>query len=104
MSMVVTVGRNVGDSLDARPMATDTWRIFCGAVELEVTRAVGPAYFTGHGDGWSPEWGVEDAFTVVAPEPEDDDIREKLYARLAEVGRYYGQEAVAVTEGLTTFV
>jgi len=104
MAIVVTVGRNVGDSLDARPMSTGEWERFRGEVLAAVEEHVGRPYFTGVGVGESPEWGTEDAYTVVAEAPQYSDIREKLHARLAEVGRYYGQEAVAVTEGRTTFV
>lgn len=104
MAIVVTIGRNVGDGLASKPMDTDTWERFRREVQVAVERAVGPAYFAGQGRGFSEEWGTEDAFTVVAPEPGYGDIREDLLEVLARLGRYYGQEAVAVTEGNTRFV
>lgn len=104
MAVVVTVGRNVTGSYGTRPMDTKTWEQFQEEVKAAVERNVGNLYFAGTGVGWSEEWGTEDAFTVVAAEPWYSDVREALHADLEKVGRYYGQEAVAVTEGHTVFV
>lgn len=104
MAVTVTIGRNVGESMDARPMSTGTWEAFREEVEEAVARNVGHPYFTGTGIGRSEQWGQEDAFTVIAAEPFYSDVREALLKDLAEVGRLYGQEAVAVTIGETIFV
>ena len=104
MAITVTIGRNVGQSLDARPMDTSAWAVFRAEIVLAVRQAGLVVYFTGTGEGFSKEWGREDAFTVVAREPHFSDTRKRLYEELARVARYYGQEAVAVTEGTTEFV
>lgn len=104
MTTVVTVGRNVGDSLDSRPMDNAAWQSFCEEVWVAVRYTVGEPFFTGLGEGNSEQWGREDAYTVVAPEPFGSVDRDKLLVELARVGRYYGQEAVAVTFGRTEFV
>ena len=104
MAVTVTVGRNVGSGLDSRPMDTKTWEQFREEVDAAVERNVGTLYFRGTGIGHSEDWGTEDAYTVIAAEPWYSDVREALHADLAKVGRYYGQEAVAVTEGHTVFV
>jgi hypothetical protein len=100
MAVTVTVGRNVNGS----PMDTAGWQNFNAEVLIAVRAFVGEPYFTGTGVGHSERWGDEDAFTVIAEEPQYSDVREKLDAELARVGRFYGQEAVAVTEGTTRFV
>ncbi len=104
MAVTVTVGRNVGSGLDSKPMDTRTWELFRDEVFSVVSLTVGDPFFAGVGKGWSEDWGVEDAYTVIAPEPQYSDIREKLHVALSKLGRYYGQEAVAVTEGTTQFV
>jgi hypothetical protein len=104
MAITVTVGRNVGDSLNARPMDTAAWASFREEVRIAVQHYVGEPYFVGTGEGYSETWGREDAFTVVAAEPGYSDKRGDLHAELARVRKYYGQAAVAVTEGRTEFV
>jgi hypothetical protein len=104
MAMTVSIGRNIGDGLSTRPMDTDTWERFQREVQYTVEAAVGPVYFAGTGRGWSEEWGVEDAFTLVAEEPGYGDIRDRLLDDLARSGRYFGQDAIAVTIGNTVFV
>jgi hypothetical protein len=100
MALTVTVGRNVRE----HPMDYETWDHFREEVLHVVEKYVGRPWFTGTGHGFSEDWGHEDAFTVVAPEPFYSDIRDALEFDLAKVGRYYGQEAVAVTTGTTVFV
>ena len=100
MSITVTVGRNIGNT----PMDTAAWKSFQEEVNIAVRYTVGDVYFAGVGEGWSEDWGREDAYTVIAEPPLYSDIRDKLHAELARIGRFYGQEAVAVTEGTTRFV
>jgi acetylornithine deacetylase/succinyl-diaminopimelate desuccinylase-like protein len=85
-------------------MDTRTWERFRAEVLAVVEKHVGQAYFEGTGVGHSEQWGDEDAYTVIAQEPWYSDMREALYNDLANVAQYYGQEAVAVTEGRTAFV
>jgi hypothetical protein len=100
MALTVTIGRNVKE----KPMHVVEWLHFQEEVQVVVEKYVGKCFFRGEGIGHSEEWGTEEAFTVVAAEPFYGDIREALLGELAKVGRYYGQEAVAVTEGRTQFV
>lgn len=104
MATVVTVGRNIGDGLDTRPMDNASWQSFREEVRIAVRHILGDPYFIGTGEGWSEEWGHEDAFTVIGPSPFGKVEEENLLKELARVGRYYGQEAVAVTIGTTRFV
>ncbi len=96
MATTITVGRNVGE----HPMDLPTWETFQEEVFGVVHRHAGYVFFRGTGVGRS-DWGVEDAFTLVAATPEDTST---LLSELARVGRFYGQEAVAVTEGRTRFI
>lgn len=106
MALTVTVGRNVKNvfGTEMAPMHIVEWLGLKDEVLVTVEKYVGRAYFKGEGIGWSEEWGLEEAFTVIAREPQYGDIRRDLDEELAKVGRFYGQEAVAVTVGTTVFV
>lgn len=105
-AIVVTVGRNVVGV----PMDDSTWEDFQDAIEHALYTVYNPTvYFAGTGTGYSAEWGTEEAYTVVAASPRaadfgGDAFSHALLLALARVGRSYGQEAVAVTEGPTQFV
>ena len=101
MAITITVGRNIKGSV---PMSTDLWADFREELSIAVRNTLGAPYFEGVGEGNSEQWGREDAFTIVADEPQFSDTRAKLYAELARLGRFYGQDAVAVTEGVTSFL
>jgi hypothetical protein len=105
MAITITIGRDVThDSGLVRPMTTAAWQGFQFDLETLVRKHLGGIYFKGLGTGWSEEWGREDAFTIVAPEPLFGDTRKRLYEALRDLARTYEQEAVAVTEGTTEFV
>lgn len=96
-TIVVTISRDV----KGVPLSTSAWKDFRAEVRAAVSNVCEDIYFVGAGTGTSTEWGSEDAFTVIASEP----LNPQLFrAALARVGRYYGQEAVAVTVGSTEFI
>lgn len=104
MAVTVTIGRNVGDDLNTRPMTFVRWEHFQQDVLDLVEVFTDRVYFTGEGHGYSERWGSEEAFTVVSPDLPPDRSRYSFEQNLAGVARYYGQEAVAVTYGTTVFV
>lgn len=98
-TVVVTIGRNV----DGVPMSPGQWQTFMQDVNDWAATAFTDVYFRGEGWGHSEQWGTEVAFTVVGAFPDWrvwSDHRDAL-DRLRE---QYGQEAVAVIWGTTTFV
>jgi len=100
MSQTVTV--TVGRDVKHIPMCTKDWADFTSAVRSVLAKQ-GYVYFAGVGDGTS-DWGLEDAYTVVAAAEWGAGMLARTHDELAKVGRYYGQEAVAVTIGDTAFV
>lgn len=79
---------------------------------LQAVHSVAPVrYFTGDGHGYSEEWGYEQAMTVIVQAPDtfglstlgNMAVRESLRIVLGDIARKYGQEAVALTYGVTTF-
>lgn len=104
MAIVVTIGRNVGSGLDSRPMDTAGWECFRLEVKGTLEEILGNAYFWGTGKGWSEDWGLEDAYTIVLPDAFGHEEQNKVHAAMKRLGRHYGQEAVAVTIGHTSFV
>jgi hypothetical protein len=105
-AVVVSVGRDRTEG-DGRthPMSASEWRTFRDEVYVTVQR-FSPGdrpYFDGIGNGWSPTWGTEDTYTVIAAAP-DLEGWDRLKDELGRIGKHYGQEAVAVTVGATIFV
>jgi len=102
-TLVVGIGRNSYTDRDAgevAPLVDDEWRLLqTRTVEL-VLSAGGTVYFAGEGSGWSEQWGEEEAYTVVASVVVTDYLR-RAFAVLAVA---FGQDAIALTVGSTSFV
>lgn len=102
-SMVVSIGRNVGAS--PHPLSDGDWLDFQDAIEHALFEVYAPhVYFRGLGEGHTEQWGREEVFTLIVQAPHYSDFRENALLALERVRRSYGQEAVAVTEGPTSFV
>lgn len=110
-TVVVSIGRNVG----SEPMDRTRWTNACHAL-YDVARIYASlgenkrpeVYFDGEGVGFSPEWGTEDAYTVVFGMSRKDrasrDYAFSLRAALAAIARRFDQDAIALTFGDTEFV
>jgi len=102
-TLVVGIGRNSYTDRDAGtvlPLGDTEWRTFQARVVELLTSAGGTVYFAGEGSGWSEQWGEEDAYTVVAGVRVTDYLR-RAFATLAVA---FGQDAIALTVGSTSFV
>ena len=105
-AVVVSIGRDrTGGDGRTYPIGTAEWRTFRDEIYVTVSRFTpgDRPYFDGVGNGWSPEWGSEDTYTVIAAAPELE-AWDNLKAELHRIADHYGQEAVAVTVGATIFV
>lgn len=102
-TLVVGIGRNSytdRDSGTALPLGETEWEGFKGKVLDLLDSAGGTVFFAGEGTGWSERWGEEDAYTVVASVVVTDYLR-RSFAVLAVA---FGQDAIALTVGTTSFV
>ena len=115
-TIVVTIGRNArarvpqpdgseaSYGLGQLPMSSDEWRRFRTKVVERLTYDDGIIYFAGEGTGYSPEWGEEEAYTVVVGYTDWQDWqRNELVRKLRILAVAFGQDAIAVTEGTTSF-
>jgi len=109
MATVVTIGRSV----DGRPMDLVSWRRFMGETLDAVEAYTGKVYFSGEGHGIYEDEAeasyivVADGYTVVGEDvPMDEDASSylRLMRALARLAAKYGQESIALTEGLTQLV
>jgi hypothetical protein len=96
MAVVVSVGRNIG----TEPMPLAEWQSFQDAV----TNTLGsPVYFRGTGVG-TYEGVTEESFTVITASPAWPTWRMRdLKEDLSDLAARYGQKAIAVTVGPTSF-
>jgi len=110
-TIVVTIGRNARATVAGQPngvgqlpMSSDEWRRFRTRVVERLTYDEGVIYFAGEGTGYSPEWGEEKAYTVVVGYTDWQDWqRKELLRALRILAVAFGQDAIAMTEGPTTF-
>lgn len=104
MATVVVIGRGLGD--EYAQLETVRWADFRYELVRSARNAMGEdvqVYFAGSGEGWSEEWGEEDAFTLIFRDLEPDE-REQLEGDLAILADFFEQEAIAVMYGPTVFV
>lgn len=100
MTTTVTIGRDI----KGVPMPTIDWLNFREEVRIACQHSLRAIYFKGDGIGWSEEWGHEDAYTIVGEDFPDWGYVSDFYDELRRLGKHYGQEAVAVTQGGTRFI
>ena len=107
---VVTIGAglNPEDYPGEEHLSNEAWGRFRTEVAELLGRYFGaygvPTFFSGDGIGNSETWGIEDAHTWVLGEFPYYLVWNDFAADLREIASRYGQEAVAVTTGRTTFV
>lgn len=97
MARTLTIGR--GEELDAVD-----WSNFIAEIGLVLDTHTGVlTYFWGAGQGWSKEWGYEDAYTYVY-DVADWAVESDIMEEIRGIREDYGQEAVAYTVGNTYMV
>lgn len=97
---VISIGRNLptGGELEL-----GEWLAFRADVLVSVRNLGGTLFFAGEGNGIY-EGETETSFTVIADIPYVANHLGALRAQLAPLASAYGQDAIAVTVGATTFV
>jgi hypothetical protein len=79
-------------------MGESAWLDFQDAVLHAVFQTYeGIIYFQGTGGGYSDEWGPEEAYTVVASDPQFGAEWKALQQRFQHIARAYHQDAIALT-------
>lgn len=97
--ITVTIGRNVGDT----PMSLTLWEQFKGDVEADMLNAIPSDIVERHyGRGvWD---GIEEEsakFSLLRHAKPTDAMLDELRAYLSENARHYGQDAIALTVGMS---
>ena len=97
-NITIAIGRNV----DGKPMVQHDWDRFRQRTGQAVRYYGGEVHANVTGTSLSETWGTEEAFWLAASISEDGlaDLREEL----AFLAKEFGQDAIAVTTGTTTFV
>jgi hypothetical protein len=98
MTTTVTIGRNVADGA---PLNDETWASFRDSLFGIVDEHCEAVYFFGEGTGWSPQWGFETAYTIIAEDAPSREVHADMERVLALLGVSYRQEAVAVSSEYT---
>lgn len=98
MTLVVSIGRNVGDE----PMSTEEWLLFKHEVRDSMNIASAVVYAEAEGQG---EWeGVGEETCVWIFSVVSDMRKEELRHELADLSDYFQQDAIAWLEGETEFL
>lgn len=96
MTIVVSIGRNVGDE----PMDVEQWLRFRGATYDAIAERGFVVVFEGEGTG-TYEGSREPSFTLVATG--NGNRIADVGRALARLAREFGQESIALTTGNTSF-
>lgn len=99
-TVTVTIGRNVDD----QPLWSFEWQEFRAIVGATLDNLLAPDFSASY-DGRGQWNGVsEDSTTFVASGVTTHTPRQTLVDAMAHLAKRYGQDAIAVTIGLTTLV
>lgn len=97
-TIIVSIGRNIGDS----PMDDEMWGDFRDQVFRLVEAHTETIHFFGDGVGVY-EGNEEESYTIIGTFSESDKYNHTLFVELCEIADDFWQDSIAVTIGTTSF-